>query len=207
MPVVIVSHSMENINTPRRSRKRPSESGRFDSCQENNAEPSALVVSHDFVAERVREATSGGLAAPPDPGQHGRDTPVNQKLNSSQPAQGWQRRLKLGIRFSTLAARKEEGNVAFKSEEYEKASTCIQRHSQLTLRISSPTPNSTTTEPQFVSSWGRLNEAIQDCTQAIELELIVRQAISRRGHSYMETECFERSHPRLRDPLQAEPDS
>ncbi|XP_035665845.1 dnaJ homolog subfamily C member 7-like [Branchiostoma floridae] len=38
---------------------------------------------------------------------------------------------------------------------------------------------------------GRLNDAIQDCTQAIELDSSYVKAISRRATCYMETECFE----------------
>ncbi|KAI8501548.1 DnaJ sub C member 7 [Branchiostoma belcheri] len=90
-----------------------------------------------------------------------------------------------------LASKKEEGNVSFKSGEYQKA------YDLYTEALTIDPENKLTNAKLYNNraavcvKLGRLNDAIRDCTQAIELDPSYIKAISRRATCYMETECFE----------------
>ncbi|KAI8501549.1 DnaJ sub C member 7 [Branchiostoma belcheri] len=102
-----------------------------------------------------------------------------------------QRTLAFQKMYSKLAARKEEGNVAFKSGEYQKA------YDLYTEALTIDPENKLTNAKLYNNraavcvKLGRLNDAIRDCTQAVELDPSYIKAISRRATCYMETECFE----------------
>ncbi|CAH1253610.1 DNAJC7 [Branchiostoma lanceolatum] len=93
--------------------------------------------------------------------------------------------------FSQLADKKEEGNVAFKSGEYQKAYDLYSE--ALTIDPENKLTNAKlyNNRAAVCVKLGRLNDAIRDCTQAIELDSSYVKAISRRATCYMETECFE----------------
>ncbi|CAH1253607.1 DNAJC7 [Branchiostoma lanceolatum] len=90
-----------------------------------------------------------------------------------------------------LAGKKEEGNVAFKSGNYQNAYDLYSE--ALTIDPQNKLTNAKlyNNRAAVCVKLGRLNEAIQDCTQAIELDSSYVKAISRRATCYMETERFE----------------
>ncbi|RUS76852.1 hypothetical protein EGW08_015385 [Elysia chlorotica] len=94
-------------------------------------------------------------------------------------------------RAKTLAAKKEEGNTAFREGKFQDAYTLY------TEALSIDTNNKSTNSKLFCnratvcSKLGKLEEAIQDCSRALELDDTYMKAYMRRAKCYTDTELYE----------------
>ncbi|CAG5121036.1 unnamed protein product [Candidula unifasciata] len=91
----------------------------------------------------------------------------------------------------SLTAKKEEGNAAFRGCKYDEA------YNLYTEALSIDPNNKATNSKLFCnratvcSKLNKLEEAIQDCTKAIELDDTYMKAYMRRARCYTDTELFE----------------
>ncbi|KAK3721197.1 hypothetical protein RRG08_044207 [Elysia crispata] len=94
-------------------------------------------------------------------------------------------------RAKALAAKKEEGNTAFREGKFQDAYTLY------TEALSIDTNNKSTNSKLFCnratvcSKLGKLEEAIQDCSRALELDDTYMKAYMRRAKCYTDTELYE----------------
>ncbi|GFR76132.1 DnaJ homolog subfamily C member 7-like [Elysia marginata] len=94
-------------------------------------------------------------------------------------------------RAKALAAKKEEGNTAFREGKFQDA------YSLYTEALSIDSNNKSTNSKLFCnratvcSKLGKLEEAIQDCSRALELDDTYLKAYMRRAKCYTDTELYE----------------
>ncbi|GFO13168.1 Dnaj homolog subfamily c member 7-like, partial [Plakobranchus ocellatus] len=94
-------------------------------------------------------------------------------------------------RAKALAAKKEEGNTAFREGKYQNA------YSLYSEALSIDPNNKSTNSKLFCnratvcSKLGKLEEAIQDCSRALELDDTYLKAYMRRAKCYTDTELYD----------------